>query len=442
MRSTNNSPNSYTTLTQKKRKGSIASTSHETQSAEERANISPVTPNNKVDHSSKTNKHTENLNKNVGLKLSTPEESVNNKISATKIVHGDSKSADVTLRVRGSSAVIVEQHNPNVSDCHNDDNWSKVESKSRSSRGRNSQKLMSSNSNASISQMKSSKVKGGRTSASRKRVANRKIVKDVIGTILDAVDVEIMRRRKQAHKARIEERKEREKKKMVSLTKIVDRSSARDAIVGKSSSIYGNQTSNSINFDKSNATPPSLSIVNKNDNRSEKDIESHCIKLQKLVRRHQKNHNADQNTAATLPETLSGVSAMSAMSVSHHSSSSIGYQQQETISNDSSDDQINKSDAHNPPLPTLLSGLRHTNSASSSVASSLEAHGTGEQNNNGKESDVGYHLLNVCAHLSTDMSTFMRRRKCALELRRRERGALLVALQDTLTVSSDKMDLT
>ena len=79
-----------------------------------------------------------------------------------------------------------------------------------------------------------------------------------------------------------------------------------------------------------------------------------------------------------------------------------------------------------PPLDTLL-GPGNSYSASSSVASSLDApHGARP------EDDVGYHLLNVCGQLSEEINTFMSRRSLALDVRRRERSAVLGALQDTL----------
>ena len=79
-----------------------------------------------------------------------------------------------------------------------------------------------------------------------------------------------------------------------------------------------------------------------------------------------------------------------------------------------------------PPLDTLL-GPGNSCSASSSVASSLDApHGSRP------EDDVGYHLLNVCGQLSEEINTFMSRRALALDVRRRERSAVLTALQDTL----------
>jgi hypothetical protein len=110
---------------------------------------------------------------------------------------------------------------------------------------------------------------------------------------------------------------------------------------------------------------------------------------------------ADQNTAQTIPESLSGVSSA--------------------------------------PVQTLV-GPGNNNSASSSVASSLDAphatrHKPHHHHDSCKEDDVGYHLLKVCDRLSSDMNTFMKRRASALTLRRRERGALLAALQDSVQVS-------
>lgn len=114
-----------------------------------------------------------------------------------------------------------------------------------------------------------------------------------------------------------------------------------------------------------------------------------------------KSSVADQNTAQTIPESLSGVSTA--------------------------------------PVQTLV-GPGNNNSASSSVASSLEAphatrHKPHHHHDSCKEDDVGYHLLKVCDRLSVDMKTFMRRRASALAVRRRERGVLLAALQDTVQVS-------
>lgn len=56
------------------------------------------------------------------------------------------------------------------------------------------------------------------------------------------------------------------------------------------------------------------------------------------------------------------------------------------------------------------------------------------------EDDVGYHLLNVCSQLSEEISTFMSRRALALDVRRRERSAVLSALGDTLGVSRSEVE--
>ena len=91
--------------------------------------------------------------------------------------------------------------------------------------------------------------------------------------------------------------------------------------------------------------------------------------------------------------------------------------------------------ASTPPLPTLLSPA-NANSASSSVASSLEAPPRGRTHHHSDTvkdvNDVGYHLLDVCDRLSRDMSLFMSRRALALNARRRERGAILSALQSSV----------
>ena len=97
-------------------------------------------------------------------------------------------------------------------------------------------------------------------------------------------------------------------------------------------------------------------------------------------------------------------------------------------------------DGSPPPLSTLL-GPGTSYSASSSVASSLEApHSSAnrfrhQSSSNNTEDDVGYHLLNVCGQLSEEINTFMSRRALALDIRRKERNAVLNALGDTLGVS-------
>lgn len=93
-------------------------------------------------------------------------------------------------------------------------------------------------------------------------------------------------------------------------------------------------------------------------------------------------------------------------------------------------------DASSPPLPTLLTP-ENANSSTSSVASSLEAPHRGRPHHHSDivpdVNDVGYHLLDVCDRLSRDMSLFMSRRAIALSARRRERGAIVSALQSSVS---------
>jgi hypothetical protein len=168
---------------------------------------------------------------------------------------------------------------------------------------------------------------------------------------------------------------------------------------------------------------------------------------------------ADQSTAPTVPETLSGISAntqSTAYTDGENRSESYNRSAEKAADQKSAVDPIFGDEAGFaptrqqaktngeknetspvPPLSALL-GPGNTNSASSSVASSLEAPHTRHihhHSSTANENDVGYHLLDVCDRLSCDMDVFMGRRALALGIRRRERGALLAALQDTASVS-------
>ena len=183
----------------------------------------------------------------------------------------------------------------------------------------------------------------------------------------------------------------------------------------------------------------------------DKEIKSNChhaLEVKRPLRQHV-IASADQNTASTLPETLSGTSANTQSSINTESETTVFARPapEEPIPGDSSFDEIEetkpkllpapeKEEYSTPPLQTLL-GPGNTNSASSSVASSLDApHGSSHRHHHhcsvGNENDVGYHLLDVCDRLSKDMDVFMTRRGDALCARREERGALLSALQDTV----------
>ncbi len=151
----------------------------------------------------------------------------------------------------------------------------------------------------------------------------------------------------------------------------------------------------------------------------------------------------DQNTAPTYQDTSS--SSSNAVIGSKEEPQNMIDRKSDTSSSDT--EEIPQNDgceipstlasivASTPPLPTLLSPA-NANSASSSVASSLEAPPRGRTHHHSDTvkdvNDVGYHLLDVCDRLSRDMSLFMSRRALALNARRRERGAILSGLQSSV----------
>ena len=151
----------------------------------------------------------------------------------------------------------------------------------------------------------------------------------------------------------------------------------------------------------------------------------------------------DQNTAPTYQDTSS--SSSNAILGSKEEPQNTLDRKSDTSSNDT--EEVPQNDdceiasklvadvASTPPLPTLLSPA-NANSANSSVASSLEAPPRGRTHHHSDTvkdvNDVGYHLLDVCDRLSRDMSLFMSRRALALSARRRERGAILSALQSSV----------
>jgi len=189
--------------------------------------------------------------------------------------------------------------------------------------------------------------------------------------------------------------------------------------------------------------------------------DSEKLKLQKCTT----SSSADHNTAQTCPETVSGVSGASnssltpvvtgqkimnevnikgsvVLSVAPQNNSPTTYETHRNESFESSDEGEPNFSADSDisgEAPPLLLGPGFTNSATSSVASSLEApHAIRRSryinSSSCKEDDVGYHLLKVCEKLSEEMNTFMIRRASALTQRRQERATVLAALQDIAQV--------
>jgi hypothetical protein len=158
---------------------------------------------------------------------------------------------------------------------------------------------------------------------------------------------------------------------------------------------------------------------------------------------------ADQNTAPTYQETVSAMSGASnrrskrlltkvSQTEPNKSDSSSGGTDEapQNRERESASATVDKDTVSGPPLLTLVSP-ENANSATSSVASSLEVPHTSRRHHHSLSTpdtgDVGCHLLDVCDRLSRDMSLFMNSLGHAVNVRRRERVAVLTALQDSLS---------
>lgn len=325
-----------------------------------------------------------------------------------------------------------------------DDEWETVEVKSRSNRNRKMNELKQASmpsSNRTNSGGSQRKVKSSRA-AGRRRNANRKIVRDILDSVLDAVDAEVKRRRKAENLRRQNAARKMQPTATTQVARSMNSKATRPATLRDV--VVGSQPSRAVS---PVAAPLSRSSV---ADRPKKPQPFDGRKNQSLP------SIADQNTASTVPETLSGTSANTQSSLNTDDvvsetrtsrtpaeEATVGQTGSVDVEGDveparskSAEGQKDSSPA--PPLPTLL-GPGNTNSASSSVASSLEApHATNRRHHHSSsapENDVGYHLLDVCDRLTRDMNVFMTRRDLALKTRRRERGALLSALQETTAVS-------
>ena len=327
----------------------------------------------------------------------------------------------------------------------------------------------------------SKKSKQARTAASRRRTANRKMVREILSSVLDAVDEEVRRRRQQSRdnvarqpgnkwaatvarsKAVAPATSERQGIAQAEQTSSSQKkgTTMRDVLMGKQG-IGSVQAVQKVQPERARARQEGRGEVKQGmNNRQGNETRKGKDKVDRsLVGVGTRNNGhtvpADQNTAPTVPETLSAVSANSVNTDAFRAADlqkETPVQVQGAILSDTSSGesaealkpqrssstmQADKEISPSPPLPTLL-GPGNANSASSSVASSLDAPHAGHHPHHhsfsaANENDVGYHLLDVCDRLTRDMVVFMNRRAHALSVRRRERGAVLVALQESLSV--------
>ncbi len=347
-----------------------------------------------------------------------------------------------------SDEKVEENGNPSSSDeqqdrDNNDDGWETVEPKG----GRNKKTstiFKAGNDKSTMSQNAGRNKKG----KSKSRNRNRQKDKEQAKANLDSHEIDIAKRGANTTKALMEERNKRQTaaatKKKVDIGNGLDTSlkqqqraaTLKDAVVGNlAPSRFKGEETLKTGSASNKYSPPALRV-------NTEKAESSQFKKPMVT---------DQNTASTVQETVSATSRsfafgedtgkrLEARALHRKFTNEVTTAAAETRENSSGSSSVDdartpirKSSA--PPLQTLV-GPGNFNSANSSVASSLEAphatrHGSNKHHSS-KEDDVGYHLLKVCERLSGDMNTFMARRALALSTRRRERGALLASLQETV----------
>eukprot|EP00536_Pseudo-nitzschia_multiseries_P009493 jgi/Psemu1/319653/estExt_fgenesh1_pm.C_2650002 len=353
-----------------------------------------------------------------------------------------------------------------------EDNWETVEVRPRgrkkaSEKGHNTRLGSHGNSGSSTGQHgTNTKKKAPRTKETRAKIKTRKMVREILGGVLDTVE-ENVRRRRNASRERAHQQRNQSmvsssnkntaapmKKSGINITHSNSKpqknlgSSLRDILVRGNISNQNQQAKNT-NMLKSGSLSYSeraKSLLKPDSNEEKKGMQrkksdklsyitgSKTNKALKAARA----SPADQNTLPTIASTNSAFTP----SVTNLASRKPGAAQ----STDSSESESVESKklkktpsgptkyvSPSPPLPTLLSP-ENNNSSSSSVASSLDAPHAGHHGNklHQSENDVGCHLLTVCDRLSSEMDVFMKRREVALAIRRQERGLVLAALEKTL----------
>jgi hypothetical protein len=326
--------------------------------------------------------------------------------------------------------------------------WETVELRVRNSRKKTT-------SNGTIDPIAQGLVKRAPRKLTRRKNNTRRMVNEVLDSLLDTVDDEVRRRNQHvvpkkspvmalasSNPWKIGPPKSTGVAPLNSSVPVVAKPipskkvsapvTMRDIVVGRHATTSPNKTGA-----KEEIRPAAwLSVKPKTDD-SSSQIKESFTKLGKS------SSAADQNTAPTYQETVSAVSGSAAPKESptsiedrvskDESSSSIT---NEISQNLVREEVILEAKSSELPLPTLLNP-QNVSSANSSVASSLEVSHAGRHNHrfvSGVDvNDVGYHLLDVCDRLTRDMGLFMSRRALALTARRRERGALLSALQNSVS---------
>lgn len=372
--------------------------------------------------------------------------------------------------------VAVKTRKSKVKQSNDQSNVSKFNSGNRSSQsGRNGNNNSSSNGDGGNNRRRDRKKskkdrekdRGRRNQASSQTI----VVKDVLTHILDAVDDEVSRRGKQGAKSVSSDDKRRqsnnsasansnrnnnEQRRKVAAAPVVSAlplpnsswgqqpRSLRDIVAGIASAPVKNEVK-PANNDQSEARPapvepfrsakikPGLSYKSVIDTHQQPVVVTPTTTNE--AKASEKKDTAKSRASSAIG-TKKGLLSSSVHGTSQ-SSMNIAYAKETAPKEDlcQSPPSTTEDDRNTPPLSTLL-GPGTSCSATSSVASSLEAPHSSRFRHQSISSteDVGVHLLNVCKQLSEEIDTFMSRRSLALDIRRKERSAVLSALQDTVVV--------
>jgi hypothetical protein len=391
---------------------------------------------------------------------------------SVSVVHAQLKPS--TEEVDGSKKEGLSKDAQNTEENDPEDEWETVEIRPRgrkktADKGNNT-RLGSQhvgNNGSANGQNGATKKKTPRTKETRARTKTRKMVREILGGVLDAVEENVRRRRtlsreranarrnqtssvsansdsllpiKNSSTAGTSQNSNPQQKTVSSLRDIVVRGKANNQ--NQQSKIPSTTNSAPLSYsDRARALIASDSNEDKNNiPRRKVEKQSHITgsKTTKALKA-ARALPADQNTIPTIASTNSAFTP----SITNVTSRKSGV----ALSSDSSDsdsaeaqkqknvtlDPVNFITSPSPPLPTLLQP-GNNNSTSSSVASSLDAPHAGHHGNKSRQSenDVGCHLLDVCDRLSSEIAVFMKRREDALKIRRHERGLVLTALEKTL----------
>jgi hypothetical protein len=366
-------------------------------------------------------------------------------------------SSSTSSSTDSSPEKVKKLTNAKEANAEDGDSWETVEVRIRGSRkrsgGQGGSRHHSFNNGMGDTHGNSKKTKGSRTAASRRKVVNRKIAREVISSILDNVDEEVRRKKPVVSRAVVNpwkvgsvaansvstHRKDGDTGGKEPVAK--SEKTLRDVVVGsKQSPSLKKVTAGDPSAQQKRLPAAEVKGSPKRDQLT-RPKSSPAQRAKGIV-----GAAADQNTAPTYQETVSAVSTPSNTPLDFKGDRNNAEERTSKDGSSTNDnDEVPQNEGRaaaqptqsdSPPLPTLLSP-ENANSANSSVASSLEVPHASHHHHHSNcvvdVNDVGYHLLDVCDRLSRDMSLFMSRRALALSSRRRERGALLVALQDTVS---------